>query len=419
MSANAAASGFGRPAHVDPAHFVDYDIFNDRRFVETGDPHAALQKLAAEVGPGIFWTPRNGGHWLITDYELVFKAARDPDLFSSKAMTIPPMPAELEPFLIPLTLDPPEHGAYRLPLMRAFAPANMKALEPAIRAFTVDLITNIICKGRCDFVHAVSEPLPIIIFMRLMGMDTSRLAEFRIWVTEMMSAEEAPRARSYQKIHGMMGELIRARQIKREDDLISRLLDSDISGRSVTTEEMQGYCFLLFAAGLDTVANAMAFGMRHLAQDTTLQEQLRSTPALIPEAIEEMLRKYGVPTPPRTVAHDAEFAGVHLKAGDRVLLHLPACNYDAKTFPDPNRFDLNRENKVHLTFNAGPHRCVGSHLARLELNILYEEWFARMPNVRLDPAEAPEFRLGLALACTKLPLVWALDPSQPASNRHS
>jgi cytochrome P450 len=395
-----------RPSHVDPRHIVDYDIFDDPRFRAAGDPHAALRQLGDEAGYGIYWTPRNGGHWFINDYELIFQAARTPELFSSKAMTVPPMPAELEPRLIPLSLDPPEHAAYRLPLMRAFSPDRVKALEPAIRAFTVQLMEAIADQGRCDFVHAIAEPLPIVIFMRLMGMDISRLGEFRRWMVDMMAPDEAPRARSYENIRQMMGELIEARKSKREDDLISRLLDSDIGGRPVTIEEMHGYCLLLFAAGLDTVANAMAFGMRHLAGDPVLQDRLRTTPALIPEAVEEFLRKFGVPTPPRTVSRDAEFGGVRLKAGERVVLLLPACNFDPKVFPEPGHFALGRENKVHLTFNSGPHRCVGSHLARLELKILYEEWFKRMPNVCLDPAAAPEYRLGLTLACVKLPLVW-------------
>lgn len=401
-----------KPPHVDSSHMVDYDIFNDPRFTAAGDPHAALRQLGEDAGYGIYWTPRNGGHWFINDYELMFQAAHSPELFSSKAMTVPPMPPELEPRLIPLTLDPPEHGLYRLPLMRAFAPARVKAMEPAIRAFTVELIESIAREGRCDFVHAISEPLPISIFMRLMGMDVSRLAEFRRWIVDLMSPDEAPRARCYENIHRMMAELIEARQRHREDDLISRLLDSDIGGRPVTLDEMHGYCMLLFAAGLDTVANAMAFSMRHLANHPALQDQLRATPALIPEAVEEFLRKFGVPTPPRTVNRDAEFGGVHLKAGERVVLLLPACNFDPKVFPQADRFELGRENKLHLTFNSGPHRCIGSHLARLEIKILYEEWLARMPNVRLDPAVAPEYRLGLALACVKLPLVWDVTDHQ-------
>lgn len=398
-----------RPGHIEARFVVDYDMFADPRYARAANPHAGLLELAEEAGCGIHWTPRNGGHWFINDYELVFQAARNPELFSSRAMTVPPMPPELEPRLIPLNLDPPEHGAYRLPLMRAFSPERVKSLEASIRAFAIELIEAVRAQGRCDFVHAIAEPLPIVVFMRLMGMDTARLTEFRGWITDMMSAEEGPRARCYQNIHGMMSELIEARQRKREDDLISYLIDSEINGRAVTVEELHGYCLLLFAAGLDTVANAMAFSMRHLATDPKLQAQLRTRRELLPQSIEEFLRKYGVPCPPRTVSRDAEFGGAQLKAGERVVLLLPACNLDAKVFPHPERFDLGRDNKVHLTFNAGPHRCVGSHLARLELKILYEEWLARISTVSLDPAAAPEYRLGLSFACIKLPLVWNPD----------
>jgi len=109
---------------------------------------------------------------------------------------------------------------------------------------------------------------------------------------------------------------------------------------------------------------------------------------------------------PRIIARDAEFGGVQLKANERVILMLPAANMDPASFPDPMAFDVDRENKAHMTFNSGPHRCVGSHLARLEMRIFYEEWFARMPNVRVDPDEPPTYRPGFNLTICKLPLVW-------------
>ncbi len=149
----------------------------------------------------------------------------------------------------------------------------------------------------------------------------------------------------------------------------------------------------------------MGFGMTYLADDAALQERLRAQPELIPEAVEEFLRKYAVAMPGRTVTRDAEFGGVRVRAGERVMLMFPGGNTDPKIFADAERFDLDRENKLHLSFNSGPHRCVGSHLARLELRVLYEEWFKRMPNVRLDPDSPPVYRTGVTLAVHKLPLV--------------
>ena len=394
------------PPHVDPARVVDYDMFRDHRYAEQGSLHGGLFRLAEEAGRGMFWTPRNGGHWFINDHELLFEAARMPKLFSNQLMSIPPMPPELEPRLIPLNLDAPDHGKYRLPLMRAFSPDRMKALQPHIRDFAIELTEGVADQGHCDFCDAVSEPLPIVIFMQLMGMDLSRRKEFREWVYLMLSDGVEERVLAHSNVSAMMAELIAARRIKREEDLISWLLDSEIDGRPVTDEEMLGYCILLFAAGLDTVANSMAFGMDHLARDPALQDRLRADLSLIPEAVEEILRCYGVVLACRNVAQDGEFHGISLKAGERVTLMLPVGNLDPGLFPDPQRFDVDRDNKVHMTFNTGPHRCIGSHLARIELNVLFEEWLRRMPNVRHDPAAATTYRTGLILALATLPLVW-------------
>lgn len=405
MNAHTALTRNEIPAHVDPAHVVDFDMFHDHRFNEPGGPHAALARLADEAGRGVLWTPHNGGHWLINDHELLFEAVRNPGLFSSTAMTIPPMPAELEPKLIPLFTDPPEHGPYRVPLMRAFAPGRILAMEASIRAFAAELIEAVADKERFDFFDAIAEPMPVVIFMKLMGMPLDRLHEFRGWMVDMVSDSDEARAGAHRNVHAMMKPLIEARQIERGDDLISWLLDSDIDGRPISYDETQAYCLLLFAAGLDTVANSLGFGMNHLASDLALQERLRAEPEMIPEAVEEFLRMFAVATVARTVTRDAEFGGVRLRQGERVMLMIPAANFDPKVFPDAERFDLDRENKAHISFNSGPHRCVGSHLARLELRLFYEEWFKRMPNVRLDPDRPAEYRMGPTLAVHKLPLV--------------
>jgi cytochrome P450 len=409
------------PPHVKPGNVVDYDIFGDRRFRATGDLHEGLFKLAEEEGRGIHWTPHNGGHWFINDHELLFQAARDPELFSNNReasgegtlVMIPPMEGGGEPRFGPQSMNPPRHGVYRLPLMKAFAPNEIKRMEAGIRALAIELITSLAPLGRGEFLNAVAEPLPVTVFMNMMGMPLSRLNEFRGWMSDMVSADNVKRASAFANVDRAMGELVAARQAKREDDLISRLLDSDIEGRPPTMEEMQAYCLLLFTAGLDTLVNAFTFGMYHLARHPELQERIRRNPALIPALIEEVLRRYAVVMLPRMVGHDAEFAGVQLKKGERVLLMLPAGNLDPRAFADPMKFDVDRQNKAHMTFNSGPHRCVGSHLARLEMRVFFEEWFARMPNVRFDPDELPTYRPGLNLTICRLPLLW--DAARPTA----
>ena len=328
---------------------------------------------------------------------------------------IPGFPDHSEPSMGPLTMDRPLHGAHRMPLMKAFAPNEIKGLEASIRELAVGLIDALAKKGRGEFLDAVGEPLPVVVFMRMMGMPLERLHEFRSWMNDMASPDLDRRASSFVNVDKAMGELVAARMAKREDDLVSRLIDSDIDGRNPTMEELKGYCLLLFTAGLDTLVNGFTHGMHHLAIDVPLQERIRADRSLIPEFMEEVLRRYAVVMIPRIVAHDAEFGGVQLKANDRVVLMLPAGNMDPAAFPDPMRFDVDREDKAHMTFNSGPHRCVGSHLARLEMRVFYEEWFARMPNVHIDPAEPPTYRPGFNLTICKLPLVWDPQAAQAVS----
>lgn len=391
------------PSHIAADRVVDFDYYNDRRYAEKGDMHDALIALIDEA-PGIFWSPYYGGHWVIIGHELLFNACRDTETFSSSKMSIPPM--EHEPTQIPINLDPPIHAIYRQPLMKAFSPKAMKALEGDIRALAIELIEKVADKGACDFVPSVAEPLPVMIFMKLMGMPLDRLNEFRVWVHDVLSNDMARRVAAYNNVAQLMASLIKERQAKREDDLISRLLDFDIEGRAITFEEMQAYCLLLFIAGLDTVANGMAYGVRHLARDPELQARLRAQPALIPEAAEELLRRYTFTIPGRIVMKDVEFGGAQLRAGERVVLMLPAGDLDPKAFPNPTSFDLDRENKVHIAFNSGPHRCVGSHLARIELKVLYEEWLKRVPEFHKDPDKPERFHGANVLAIDSLPLVW-------------
>jgi cytochrome P450 len=183
------------------------------------------------------------------------------------------------------------------------------------------------------------------------------------------------------------------------------LWKSEIDGRPTTLEDMENYAVLLFIAGLDTVMNGMGFGVRHLAQDPDLQRTLRADPRRIPVAAEELLRRYTFTVPVRKVHKDVVFEGLHMREGERVMLFLPAADLDPKEFPDSDRLDIQRE-KPHIAFNAGPHRCLGSHLARVELQTLYEQMLERLPEFRLDPLHPPKFHGGPVIGVDSLTLVW-------------
>ena len=398
------------PAHVPPELVYEYDNSRDPRMLQ--DPHARMRSLILEAPP-IFFSPCNGGQWMVTRKKAIVDITMNPEVYSNAFLNASAEHSgeQKDPqqslMLLPIGVDPPQHTMYRAPLNQPLSAKSVAGLETAIRAMSNELIDKVLGAGRCDFFSDIAEPLPVTLFMKLAGMPTDRLAEFRHLATQATSStvDAATRDATFKRIAGILAEVIKARQEKREEDLISRLLDANIDGRNPTFQEMLGYSIILFLGGLETVVNALSFSVRHLARDQELQAKLRADTSLLPGAIEELLRLYGIASTVRQVTRDEVCHGVQFKKGDRVLLLLPAANYDDAAFPNPEQFIMGRT-EPHMTFNTGPHRCVGLNLARLEMKVFYQEWLKRVPPFRLDPLEPPRFMGGFNLALTTLPLVW-------------
>lgn len=404
-----------QPAHVPDALVYDFDQFNDPAL--QADPYARVRDLVRNAPP-IFWTPRNGGHWVLASYEANSQAGRATDLFSSAI--IPPEMAEAMraamppgspriPQLKPIFLDPPEHAKYRTPLASSFSPKTMNAMQDEIRALARELIAGISADGRCEFMSAVAIPLPVHVFLKMMGLPLERMHEYRSLANEMIAGANDPPdvlMKRTLRILGAMRETILARKDDPRSDLISMLWSLEIEGRSATLEDIEDFSLLLFLAGLDTVMNAMGYAARHLAMHPDLQRQLRAEPLLIAEAKEEMLRLYSFVVPPRRIARDGTFLGVEMKANDRVIMFLPGAGLDPARYDDPDDFSLERGNLSHLAFNSGPHRCLGANLARVELQIVYEELLAGLPQFELAPSRSPQFACGQNLGMASLNLVW-------------
>ena len=224
-----------------------------------------------------------------------------------------------------------------------------------------------------------------------------------------MAAIDADREgsmRRLQRIAAAMRDTVLERRDNPQNDILSMLWQIEIDGRPTTLADMENYGVLLFIAGLDTVMNGMGLAVRRLASDIVLQRQLRADPRLIAEAAEEMLRRYTFTVPVRIIKKQVELAGATFMPGEIVKLLLPAADLDASEFPDPERYELNRENNVHIAFGVGPHRCLGSHLARVELQVLYEEMLAGLPEFRLDPERPPVFHGGHVMGIETMHLLW-------------
>lgn len=406
-----------RPDHVPASVVYEFDYNTDPEYCR--DPHARAADLVAKAPP-IFWTPYNGGHWMIQSYDAVQDALRDYASFSSEhfspeafASMMADLPEEERiPSPVPICIDPPLHAKLRMPLFSSFSPKSVIAREAEIRALAERLIDGLVAKGRCEFQHDVSDIYPVEIFLGLFGLPQKKEREYRDLAKKHLSCISPDLSENMlmmQSIAAVMRDTIIERQHDRRQDLISLLWSLEIEGEPMTLDLMLSYCVILFIAGLDTVVNALGFGVRHLASDIELQRELRANPKLIPQASEEILRRYAFVAPIRIMKRDTEFHGLQMKELERVMMFIPSASVDAKKYSDPTKFDIHREGLTHLAFGSGPHHCLGIHLARLELNVMYETILKKLPEFHLDPQRPPTFHGSIIAGPTSIHLQWAAD----------
>jgi cytochrome P450 len=244
--------------------------------------------------------------------------------------------------------------------------------------------------------------------MELMGMDLSRLREFRELAETFFQVQNdaAKLADVSGRIIGIMTEYIEQKKLHPDNGLISHLLNARINDRPIEMGELQNMCFLLFAGGLHTVTNVFGFSYWQLAQMPELQQRLAADPALIPKFVEEALRMFGVILTPRIVAKDCEKLGVKFREGEMVLCMLPLAGTDERVNADPMRFDIDRDQREYLTFSKGTHLCIGHFLARAEMRILTEEWLKRVPAFHLKADARQVYTTSTGLGICNLPIEW-------------
>ena len=391
------------PAQV-PEHLIfDFDIYGDPRIDEDvqGSYAAALSDA-----PEIFWTRLNGGHWIVKTFDRIAQIVTDPEYFSAREMQIPRI--DNPPFFIPLSLDPPENLPFRRAMAPMFGPVAIKALEPRMRELAAQMVAAVVDKGRCDFQADVSKIFPVTVFMELMGMDLTRLQDFRHLAEAFFhvnnDAEEIGRLSGL--ILGEMKALIDEKRERPDDKLMSHFIKVDIGGRTMSDDEILAMSFVLFLGGMDTVTNVTGFAYQQLAQMPDVQSRLAADPTLISAFADEAIRLFGVVNTPRLVVKAKDIGEAKFRSGEMVLCILCVGSRDPAKFDKPNSFDLDRKRAAHLTFSTGPHLCIGHVLGRAELRILTEEWVKRIPTFAATAGERHAFRLGTVMALENLPLEW-------------
>ena len=385
----------------------EFDYHHDPRIAD--DPFGVFD---AARGRRAFRSDKYGGYWVLTEAADIRRAFQCPELLSSRITGIPPTPRPRA--LLPLELDPPEHGIYRHPLASVFSPQAVARMEPQVRRTCAALVDSVADRGACEFLADFAVPFPTTIFVELLGLPAAEAARFAAWNHDLLHALDRPEVRASAKaqIAGYLDELVdrRLREVAagkgRDDDLFAVLAGAEVGGRPLTKDEIFDYAFLLFIAGLDTVTAALGFSFAYLARRPEHRKALVADPALVPAAVEELLRAFSVVNPARTATRDMEFAGVCLKEGDRVLLSTVLANRDPAEFDDPTEVRFDRPVNRHVAFGAGPHRCLGSHLARLELKVALEEFHRRIPDYRIADGAVIRAHGGGAMGVDHLPLTW-------------
>ena len=380
---------------------LDFDFFAVEA-VE-GDLHRGWKSL--HEGPEIFYTPRNGGHWVFTRAADIGAAWLDHDRFSNKGVTMSREEREMQ--LFPGEADPPQHAPYRALLQPFFSQKAVHVLEDKMRTLTRSLIDELIERGGCDFQADVSRRMPIYIFLAMMELPLEHAAALlpaADWLTRDSDPESFLRA--MQVMMGYLQERIAERRGTRADDFISRLLVAEVDSRRLSELEVLSLTANVMFGGLDTVVASMGFFMNFLARHAGHRQQLLAAPELIPDAVEELLRRHGISNFGRMVARDFEFQGLPLRAGDLVLLPAALYNLDERKFADPMTVDFHRPVKHHMGFGTGIHRCLGAQLARLELRVLLQEWLPRIPQFWIADPAAVIVKSGRINGVKALPLCW-------------
>lgn len=353
------------------------------------DRHGCIAALRAK-GP-LVWTDANAGHWISTSYELSKTILTDPVTFSSLkrpdgsgGVTIPSM----GPVLIPAELDPPDHTAIRRILNPIFSKSGVEKVREHVEGVVDAALDAAMAKGEFDVADDIAWNVAPLTIIEWLGLPTEGRTEFIDAVRQGLSCESLSddaedMVEAFARTVETITELIDDRRANPGEDLASLLVNHPDS--TMSDEDLIWLIFTLLLGGIENTAALITNSLLHLAENPDLRDRLRADPSLIPRATEELLRYFspGVSLA-RNVTKDVELGGVTMRAGERVLVLVPAGNLDPETFAGPDVVDLDRPPGQNLSFGLGPHFCVGIWLARLEFHYLLEQILIRMPEYSVD-----------------------------------
>lgn len=394
---------------------TDFDIF-DEDYVN--DPGPVWDELRDKCP--IAHTTRWGGSWLPTKYEDLQAMVRMIPELSSRSVTVVPPPPELREVLVkeakehgsespPITSDPPEHLPFRRLILPFFAPKAVATYREYTVELCHELIDRVAPKGRCDAAVDFAQQIPPRVIAHILGADPSRGDEFTEWtqgLLELGQTQPELRIKYRSVIRDFFQELVTERRKKPKEDIISQLIDSEVDGEKLSDYRIIGICNLLLVAGIDTTWSSIGSAMYHFGSHADDRRRVAAEPALLPTAIEELLRFYAPVTMARKVTEEVCMRGADMKPGDKVLLNFPGANRDPDMFERADEVVIDRQRNRHIAFGVGIHRCAGSNLARMEMEVALSAWFERIPEFEIPDVSTVRWAGGQVRGPREVPITF-------------
>jgi len=386
------------------------------------DPYGAYRQARQETP--VFWTDAHGGFWVVTRFEDVAAAARDEETFSSfkdmnrttesySGVSIPPSPTRQ----LPIDLDPPLLQKHRKLLASRMAPPRARAMRPIYREWTDHFIDRFIETGVVEFVEQVATPVPTMATLAFLGLP---LSDHHLYSGPFHDIAAYPKGTAgfARAVDGMaacmerVAEEVTDRRRHPRDDAISELVQGEIDGVPLSDEDVLDWIRLILGGGIDTTTSLIAHSLVYLDARPDLRQPLATDPKALSLFMEEMLR---VATPTqalgRTATRDVELGGAQIREGDRVLLSWASANRDSRAFARPDDIQIDRTPNPHTSFGLGPHRCIGSHFARVEYLVVMERILTRLPDFRLSDRPRPYESIGLVNGWREVRATFSPGPS--------
>ena len=417
---------------VETVSLNELELISPVFFAQNGYPFDAWKRLRREAP--VYWFDRLRGKpfWAITRYDDIVAISRQPERFlNAPRLVVSPEGVTDEQFPVRtlLNMDPPDHHEYRALTNRRFTPKAMQRIRQSVDSIAEAILDDIACDGEAsevDFVQAVSARLPIWVIAEMLGVPRSDWELLFGWTNRTIGAGD-PEYREQGKtpletmhearlaLFHYFSEMTEDRRKHPRDDLVSVLTHASVDGEPLPVFELMSYYFLLVVAGNETTRNATSGGLLALIEHPEQRELVRRDPALIEPLVEEILRW----TSPvihfcRTPVEDVELHGQRIRAGDSLCLFYPSANRDEAIFGDPDRFLVSRRPNRHIAFGFGEHVCLGAHVARLELQVMFRHMVERFDHLELaGPVE--RLRSSIVGGIKHMPIRYRLRPAAEAA----